>query len=84
MSLRQVGQVLITLATPLTVYSFGVLVVQAPSIAAGLAAAVAVTTGPLGAGGDLGWLLHVGVLGLLAGVWIYGLALVVEELSRAA
>jgi hypothetical protein len=72
--------VIVTLAIPLTVGGFGLLIVQAPSVGTGVQRALAATTGPLSAGGGLGWVLHVGVFGLLVGGWILGLALVLEEL----
>lgn len=71
---------LTVLALPLGVGAFLAVVLPAPSLAAGLDSAVAATSGPLGAPDGVGWLLHVGSLGFLAGLWLAGAGLVLSEL----
>jgi hypothetical protein len=74
------GAVLSVLALPLAVGAFLAVVLSAPSLAGGLDTATAAIDGPLGAPGSVGWLLHLGVLGLLVGAWLTGAGLLVTAL----
>lgn len=76
----RVGVALTALALPLAVAASLVVVVSAPSLTAGVDQLFAATTGPVGAPRGVGWLAHVGVLGLLAGAWLAGGGLLVSEL----
>lgn len=75
------GLVIVAVALPLALGAFAAVVLTAPSLDAGARAATAAITGPLAPGGGVAWLLHVGVLGVLAGAWLVGLGLVVSELG---
>jgi len=75
------GAVVLVTATPLALATFVSLVLGAPTLGAGLDAATAATQGPLTPGGGIGWLLHVGFLGVLAGVWVLGLGLLCRGLD---
>jgi len=80
-TLTRAGVVVAMTAAPLALVAFLLVLADAPTIGAGLDSAAAATSGPLAAGGGVGWLLHVGVLGVLAGVWILGAGLVVAGLT---
>ncbi len=75
----QVGYATVMAALLLAVVTLGVLLARAPTVAAGIDAAVAAGTGPL-SGSGAAWLFHVGVLGLLFGSWLLGLGLIVDGL----
>jgi hypothetical protein len=75
------GTVLVLLAAPLALATFLAVLAGAPNPVAGLDTALAATSGPLGAAGGVEWLLHLGVLGLLAGSWILGAGLVLTGLT---
>ena len=75
------GVVLTLTAAPLALATFLLVLQDAPTLAAGLDAAVSATSGPLGAGGGVGWLLHVAVLGILAGCWLAGAGLILSGLT---
>ncbi|SFR93614.1 hypothetical protein SAMN05216559_1334 [Halomicrobium zhouii] len=79
--LTRAGTVVALTAAPLALVTFLLVLGDAPTMDAGLDSAVAATTGPLAMGGGLGWLLHVAVLGVLAGTWVVGAGLVVSGLA---
>ncbi|WP_225335011.1 hypothetical protein [Halomicrobium urmianum] len=76
----QVGYATVTAALLLAAVTFGVLLARAPTVAAGIDAAVAAGTGPL-SGSGVTWLFHVGVLGVLIGSWLLGLGLIIDGLD---
>lgn len=75
------GAAITLTAAPLALATFLLVLADAPTVAAGLDAAASATTGPIGDGGGIGWLLHAGVLGVLVGTWILGAGLVVSGLT---
>ena len=79
--LTRAGAVLVVTAIPLTIATFVAILVAAPDVGAGVATALAATTGPLAADGGVDWLLHVGVLAVLVGCWSLGAGLVLSGLS---
>jgi len=79
--LTRAGVVLALTAAPLALVTFLLVLADAPSVSTGLDSAIAATGGPLATGGGVGWLLHVAVLGVLAGTWLLGAGLVVTGLA---
>lgn len=75
------GTILTLTAAPLALATFLSILLGTPTLAVGLDAAMSAATGPLVASGGVEWLLHVGVLGLLAGCWLLGAGLVLSGLT---
>lgn len=81
--LSRAGAGLAVAAAPLAFATLLLMLADAPTVGAGIDAAVTATSGPLGSAGGRGiaWLLHVAVLGVLAGCWLLGAGLVVSGLA---
>lgn len=77
----RVGVGLLVAAAPLALATVLAVVLVAPTLGDGLEAVLAAASGPLGTGGGLPWLLHVGVVGVLAGCWILGAGLLLSGVA---
>jgi len=76
----RLGFALTAMALPLAVGTGLAVVLSAPTLGTGLDTVITAASGPLGAPTGIGWLFHVGVLGVLAGTWLYGAGLLVSGL----
>ncbi|WP_236035531.1 hypothetical protein [Haloarcula rubra] len=72
------GLVLAAATLPLVVGTGTGLVVDAPTLAAGVDAVLAAANAPLVGGYGRAWLFHVSALGLLAGCWLLGAGLLLD------
>lgn len=74
------GRFVTVTAAPIAVLAGFAVILAAPSLSAGVDAAVATATGPLGPPDGVGWLFHAGVLVVLTGAWLSGAGLVLTGL----
>ena len=77
----RVGAAFVVAAVPLAIAAFYAILLDAPTVAAGVVTAGTAVSGPLATGSGVEWLLHVGVLGTLAGCWVLGAGLILSGLS---
>ncbi|GGN97885.1 MULTISPECIES: hypothetical protein [Haloarcula] len=74
------GLALAAATLPLVVGTVAGMLVDAPTLTAGVDAVLAAAGTPLVGGYGRAWLFHVGALGLLAGCWLLGAGLLLDGL----